>query len=66
MSMCLGGLYLGGGIPPKILPILKEEHFLKMYLSKGRLSPLVEATSVFVVKDDFTALKGAGEIASSL
>lgn len=61
-----GGVYLGGGIPAKILPLLKTPIFIEAYLSKGRLSYVVEAASVFVIKDGSAALHGAARIAENL
>jgi glucokinase len=62
--LALGGMYLGGGIPPKILPKLLERGVREAYLKKGRMSPLVEATPLFVVKDDHAALLGAASLAA--
>lgn len=61
-----GGVYLGGGIPPKISKKLADGAFLKSYLDKGRLRPLVEKTPVYMIKDDHAALLGAAHIASQL
>jgi glucokinase len=60
-----GGLFLGGGIPPKILGKLREAGLLEAYLGKGRLSPLVESTPLKVILDDRAALLGAASIASA-
>ena len=57
--MALGGIYLGGGIPPKILPKLKEACFLEAMTSKGRMSSVVKKMPVYVILDDKTALRGA-------
>ncbi len=54
-----GGLYVGGGIAPKILEKLKDGTFLKAYTDKGRMSGLVESIPVRVILDDKTALYGA-------
>jgi len=59
-----GGLYLGGGIPPKVLGKLREGGLLGAYLGKGRLSSLVESTPLQVILDDRAALLGAAFIAS--
>ena len=64
--LATGGVYLGGGIPPKIAPFLLKGEFLKGYLNKGKLRERVEATPVFIVKDDFASLYGAAAIASTL
>ena len=61
-----GGVYLGGGIPPKIAPFLLKGEFLEGYLNKGKLRDRVEATPVFIVQDDYASLYGAAAIASTL
>jgi glucokinase len=57
--MSSGGLYLGGGIAPKILPLLQRSEFLNAFLNKGRMRPLLEAVPVRVILNDRAALFGA-------
>lgn len=57
-QMARGGLYIGGGIAPKILERLKTPAFLDAFLDKGRMRPLLEAMPVRVVLDDKAALYG--------
>ncbi len=64
--LATGGMFLGGGIPPKILPKLSDGSTVSAYLKKGRLSPLVESTPLRVIKDDHAAILGAASIAASL
>ena len=64
--MATGGLYLGGGVPPKIAPKLLTGTLLSGYLNKGRLSDVVNSTPLYIIKDDHAALVGARSIASSL
>lgn len=64
--ICGAGLFLGGGIPPKILPFLKNSQFVEHYLAKGRLRHLVEKISVHVIRDDHAALLGAAGLAAQL
>ena len=54
-----GGLFVGGGIAPKILPKLRGPVFMEAFLSKGRLRPLLEQVPVRVILNDRTALFGA-------
>jgi glucokinase len=61
-----GGIYLGGGIPPKIVPFIKGGRFLEGYLKKGKQLERVEATPVFIIKDDRAALYGSAAIAATL
>lgn len=56
--MSCGGLYIGGGIAPKILPLLQRGEFLAAFLNKGRMRPLLEAMPVRVVLNDRAALYG--------
>lgn len=56
--MSRGGIYLGGGIAPKILPRLQTGPFLDAFFSKGRMRPLLEAMPVRVVLNDRAALYG--------
>ncbi len=56
-----GGVYLGGGIPPKILPALESSAggFLAAFRAKGRLRPMIERVPVAVILNELTALIGA-------
>jgi glucokinase len=54
-----GGVYLAGGIAPKILPRLRGPHFLGAFVAKGRMRALLEAMPVRVVLNDHAALLGA-------
>jgi len=56
--MSRGGLYVGGGIAPKILPLLQTQSFLEAFLNKGRMRPLLEAMPVKVILNDRAALYG--------
>lgn len=58
-TMSRGGLYLGGGIAPKILPLLRDGAFIEAFLNKGRMRPLLEAMPVRVILNDRAALLGA-------
>lgn len=58
-TMALGGVYIGGGIPPKILPfITSTDFFTKFLLDKGRMTPLIEKIPVKVIKNQSTTLLG--------
>lgn len=63
-SMATGGVYLGGGIAPKIIERLKGPGFMLAFTAKGRLSPLLENIPVRVILNDRTALLGAGRCAT--
>jgi glucokinase len=64
--LATGGVYLGGGIPPKISSLLEGGSFIEGYLRKGKLRDRVEATPVFIINDDKAALYGAAAIAATL
>jgi glucokinase len=53
------GVYVGGGIAPRILSKLCDGTFMRAFTHKGRLSPLVEATPVYIILNPKTALYGA-------
>lgn len=61
-----GGLYLGGGIAPKLLPRLLDGHFLRAFFDKGRFRDFLEAVPVRVILNDRAALLGAARHAASL
>lgn len=58
-----GGMYVGGGIPAKILPRLKEPDFLEAFLDKGRLRPVMEAIPLHIILNENAALLGAARCA---
>jgi glucokinase len=64
--MATGGLYLGGGIPPRIIPFLQKPNFEKWFVRKGRLSHLAEKTPVQVIMHPKAALVGAASFALQL
>ncbi len=64
--MSCGGLYLGGGIAPKILPLLQTGAFLEALLAKGRMHHLLEAMPVRVILNDRAALYGPALYAADI
>ncbi len=56
--MATGGVYLGGGIPPRILPALEQPRFLEAFRSKGRHADLMEGVPVHVILNPDVALMG--------
>lgn len=61
--LATAGVYIGGGIAPKIIEALKGPAFMMAFTSKGRLSPLMERIPVQVILNDRTALLGAARCA---
>ncbi len=57
--MSIGGIYLGGGIAPKILDWLKRPHFLEAFCNKGKMQGLMKSIPVHVILNDRAALLGA-------
>jgi glucokinase len=62
-SLAVGGVYLGGGIPPKILPALRQGPFLKTFISKGRFADFLARIPVRVILNEKAALLGAAHVA---
>jgi glucokinase len=61
--MATGGVYLGGGIAPKLVTKLAGSLFMQAFVSKGRMQPLLEAIPVRVITNDKIALFGAARYA---
>ena len=58
-SMSLGGVYIGGGIAPKILPVLVNNYFMNGFVSKGRFEEMLRGMQVKISLNPETALLGA-------
>lgn len=58
-ALATGGLYVGGGIAPKILPLLMDGRFLRAFTDKGRYRELIQDIPVKVIMEPKTALQGA-------
>jgi glucokinase len=61
--MATGGLFVGGGIAPKIISKLTDGTFMQAFADKGRMRPYLEAIPVRVILNDKTALLGAAHYA---
>jgi glucokinase len=64
--MALGGVYIGGGIAPKILPMLSDGGFVRAFLAKGRLDKVMARIPVRVSLNQATALIGAARCAMEM
>jgi glucokinase len=62
--MATGGVFIGGGIGPKIIQKLQGPAFLDAFTGKGRMRPLLQAMPVQVILNDKTALLGAARCAA--
>jgi glucokinase len=65
-TMARGGVYLAGGVPPRVAPLLADGTFLRAFTDKGRMSSFVEALPVRLVLRQDTALLGAARRAAEL
>jgi glucokinase len=63
--LATGGVYLGGGIAPKILKKLQDGTFMKAFTDKGRLSDLLVQAPVRVILESRAALIGAAAFAEA-
>ncbi len=61
-----GGVYLGGGIVPHILPRLQEKPFIQAFIAKGRFKRLLSTLPVHVILNDQAALLGAASVAARM
>jgi glucokinase len=63
--MATGGLFLAGGISPKVLSRLTGPIFMQAFLEKGRMRPLVESIPVQVITNEKAGLLGAARCAAA-
>jgi glucokinase len=64
--MAVNGLYLGGGIAPKLITKLKDGTFMKAFTNKGRYKRQMSNLPVHIVMNQRTPLIGAASIAAQL
>jgi glucokinase len=65
-ALSLDGVYIGGGIAPKLITKLQDGSFMKAFLNKGRYKKLLSNMPVKVIMNQQTALLGAASVASAL
>jgi glucokinase len=65
-ALAVGGVYIGGGIAPKIRTKLADGGFLAAFHDKGRLAPLMASIPVALVLDPRAPLLGAAHVAEQL
>ena len=58
--LAVGGVYIGGGIAPRILEKIKEGEFMKSFADKGRFARMMMSMPVKVILNDRASLYGAG------
>jgi glucokinase len=64
-TLSTGGIYIGGGIAPRLLPFLEEEAFLAAFRRKGRMAGLLSRMPVHVILEPRAALIGAASFSLS-
>ena len=65
-ALSLDGVYIGGGIAPKLIKKLQDGTFMKAFTNKGRYKQLMTNMPVKVVMNQHTALLGAASVAGAL
>ena len=65
-AMAINGVYLGGGIAPKLLAKLRDGTFMKAFTNKGRYKRLMSQIPVHVVTNQTTGLLGSAAMAARL
>jgi glucokinase len=65
-GMATAGVYIGGGIAPRILPFLTDGRFLEAFRDKGAMAPLVAQMSVKVILNSEASLVGAAMFAQEM
>jgi len=64
--MATGGVYVGGGIVTKLLPLVATSNFMRAFTAKGRYAGLMHEIPVWVITDPKTGLIGATHAARAL
>lgn len=65
-SLPLGGLYVAGGVAPKILPKMQDGTFIRNFVDKGRMQPLLKQIRVSLILNPKVGLLGAALYAQRL
>ncbi len=65
-ALALNGVYIGGGIAPKLLTKLQEGTFMRAFTAKGRYKRLMSTIPVRVITNDKAGLLGAASVAASM
>jgi glucokinase len=65
VGVTTGGMFIGGGIAPRMLPALESERFREAFCDKGLMRPLVEAMPVHVILNADAGLLGAAVYANA-
>lgn len=57
--LATGGIYLGGGIPPRIVSQIQSSRFTQVFTQKGRFTDLLEDIPIYLIRNPQVALRGA-------
>jgi glucokinase len=64
--LALGGVYVGGGVAPKILPMLRDGRFARAFSDKGRMAKMLSGIEIRVSLNENAALLGAAYCAAAM
>lgn len=64
--VAIGGVYIGGGIAPRILPFLQKGFFMQGFLNKGRFAEMLQGIDIRVALEPEAPLLGASHYAQRL
>lgn len=59
LALATGGVYVGGGIAPRLIEALPTSGFMPAFIDKGRFADLLTEVPVHIVMEPKTALRGA-------
>lgn len=65
-GLCRGGVYVAGGIAPRIIRVLQQPGFIEAFCNKGRYSALMREIPIYVVMNPKAGLLGAGLLAQRM
>ena len=61
--LATGGVYIGGGIAPNLISLIREGRFMEAFLAKGRFKTFLERVPVKLIMNDKASLVGAAHFA---
>jgi glucokinase len=64
--MAVGGVFVGGGIAPKLIKVLRNGKFMHAFVDKGRMSAMLKEIEVSVALNPHAALIGAAHFALNM
>ena len=64
--LATGGVYLGGGLPPRLIDAIPVEGFMARFAGKGRMAALLADIPVYIIQNNGAALTGAARVGARL